>query len=782
MDNEIKSLPMVPLRGMTIMPGMVVHFDVSRARSIAAVQEAMVEEQKIFLTAQKSIDAEEPGEADVYETGTVATVRQIIKLPKQIVRVLVSGETRGRLKEIEFFDPYLRAKIEVLQDSEQDVPEDVNAEAMERSLKDMLVEYASKNGKMSKESVAQLMEIKGLRRLVDEIAANIPLYYTDQQEILDETDLKKRYEKLAFKLVNEVQIMNIKEEIQRKVKERVDKHQREYILREQLKLIREELGEDSTVSDAEEFEASLKKLKAPKEVKDKLQKEISRFKSSMNSPAESGVIRTYIETLLEMPWDKASKDNQDINYAKQVLEEDHYGLEQVKERILEFLAVRTLTKKGESPILCLVGPPGTGKTSIAKSLARALKKPYVRISLGGVRDEAEIRGHRKTYVGAMPGRIANGLRAAGVKNPVMLLDEIDKVSTDYKGDTFSALLEVLDGEQNSRFRDHYLEVPLDLSEVMFITTANTLQTIPRPLLDRMEVIEISSYTENEKLHIAMEHLIPKQLEKHGLTSEQLSFSRHAIWKMARNYTKEAGVRQLEREIGNVCRKAAKEILTTDRKKIAVTDRNIHRFLGKEKYTYQMANPAPEIGIVRGLAWTSVGGDTLQIEVNVMPGTGEIMLTGQLGDVMKESAQTGISYIRSVSRRYGIPEEFFEKHDIHVHIPEGAVPKDGPSAGITMATAMLSAITEKKVRADLAMTGEITLRGRVLPIGGLKEKLLAAKSAGIKIVLIPKENRVDAEELSSEITKGLEIIPVENMEEVLSHALVDETEKTENTAG
>ena len=782
MDNEIKSLPMVPLRGMTIMPGMVVHFDVSRARSIAAVQEAMVEEQKIFLTAQKSIDAEEPGEADVYETGTVATVRQIIKLPKQIVRVLVSGETRGWLKEIEFSDPYLRAKIEVLQDSEQDVPEDVNAEAMERSLKDMLVEYASKNGKMSKESVAQLMEIKGLRRLVDEIAANIPLYYTDQQEILDETDLKKRYEKLAFKLVNEVQIMNIKDEIQRKVKERVDKHQREYILREQLKLIREELGEDSTVSDAEEFEASLKKLKASKEVKDKLQKEISRFKSSMNSPAESGVIRTYIETLLEMPWDKASKDNQDINYAKQVLEEDHYGLEQVKERILEFLAVRTLTKKGESPILCLVGPPGTGKTSIAKSLARALKKPYVRISLGGVRDEAEIRGHRKTYVGAMPGRIANGLRAAGVKNPVMLLDEIDKVSTDYKGDTFSALLEVLDGEQNSRFRDHYLEVPLDLSEVMFITTANTLQTIPRPLLDRMEVIEISSYTENEKLHIAMEHLIPKQLEKHGLTSEQLSFSRHAIWKMARNYTKEAGVRQLEREIGNVCRKAAKEILTTDRKKIAVTDRNIHRFLGKEKYTYQMANPAPEIGIVRGLAWTSVGGDTLQIEVNVMPGTGEIMLTGQLGDVMKESAQTGISYIRSVSRRYGIPEEFFEKHDIHVHIPEGAVPKDGPSAGITMATAMLSAITEKKVRADLAMTGEITLRGRVLPIGGLKEKLLAAKSAGIKIVLIPKENRVDAEELSSEITKGLEIIPVENMEEVLSHALVDETEKTENTAG
>ena len=770
MDNEIKSLPMVALRGMTIMPEMVVHFDVSRERSIAAIQEAMVEEQKIFLTAQKSIETEDPGQDDVYEVGTVGTIKQLIKLPKHIVRVLVSGETRGILRRIEQKDPYLRAEVEVIDESGLEIPDDLNSQAMERGLKDMFVDYASKNGKMSKEAVAQIADMKGLKKLVDEIAANIPLSYTDQQELLSETDFWKRYEKLAFKLVNEVQIMDIKAEIQRKVKERVDKHQREYILREQLKLIREELGEDSTVSDAEEFENELKELEAPKEVKEKLKKEISRFKSSINSPSENAVIRTYIETLLEMPWDKASEDNEDIAYAKQVLEEDHYGLEQVKERILEFLAVRTLTKKGSSPILCLVGPPGTGKTSIAKSLARAMKKKYVRISLGGVRDEAEIRGHRKTYVGAMPGRLANGIRTAGVKNPVMLLDEIDKVSTDYKGDTFSALLEVLDSEQNSRFRDHYLEVPLDLSEVMFITTANTLQTIPRPLLDRMEVIEISSYTENEKLHIAQEHLIPKQLEQHGLSAEQLSFSRHAVWKMARNYTKEAGVRQLEREIGNVCRKAAKEILTTDRKKISVTDRNIQKFLGKEKYSYQMVNPEPEIGIVRGLAWTSVGGDTLQIEVNVMPGGGEIMLTGQLGDVMKESARTGISYIRSVSRKYGIADDFFEKHDIHVHIPEGAVPKDGPSAGITMATAMLSAVTERRVRADLAMTGEVTLRGRVLPIGGLKEKLLAAKNAGMKTVLVPKKNKADVEEISAEITRGLEILYVESMDEVLEQAL------------
>lgn len=773
MNREIKSLPMVALRGMTIMPEMVVHFDVSREKSIAAIQEAMAGDQKIFLVAQRSIETDDPTQEDVYEVGTVGTIKQIMKLPKHIVRVLVSGETRGILKQLQQDTPYLRAEVEVIDESDLVIQDDLNGEAMARSLKDTFLDYAARNGKMSKEAVAEILEIKNLKKLVDEIAANTPFYYVDQQEILGKVDFWERYETLAFKLVNEVQIMDIKDELQQKVKERVDKHQKEYILREQLKLIREELGDDSTLSDAEEFEKAAKNLKAPKEVKEKLKKEISRFKSSLNSPAESGVIRTYIETLLEMPWDKAGKDNQDIKYAEEVLEADHYGLEQVKERILEFLAVRSLTKKGESPILCLVGPPGTGKTSIARSLAKALKKPYVRISLGGVRDEAEIRGHRKTYVGAMPGRIANGIRQAGVKNPLMLLDEIDKVSTDYKGDTFSALLEVLDSEQNYKFRDHYLEVPLDLSEVLFIATANSLQTIPRPLLDRMEVIEVTSYTENEKLHIATEHLIPKQLEKNGLKKEQLKISKNAVWKIASNYTKEAGVRQLEREIGNICRKAAKEILTTGKKSVTITEKNLFKYLGKEKFTYQMANAADEIGIVRGLAWTSVGGDTLQIEVNVMPGKGEIMLTGQLGDVMKESARTGISYIRSVSRDYQIADDFFEKHDIHVHIPEGAVPKDGPSAGITMATAMLSAITEQKVRADIAMTGEVTLRGRVLPIGGLKEKLLAAKNAGIKTVLVPKKNLADVEELSQEITKGLEILPVEHMEEVLKAAFVSE---------
>lgn len=776
--NRMASMPMVALRGMTIMPEMVVHFDISRKRSIEAVQEAMAGDQKIFLIAQRDIEVDNPEMKDLYRVGTVATVKQILKLPKQIIRVLVSGEERAVLEHLEVSDPYMRGYIKILDEETPLLTGELNKEAMVRGLREMYVEYAMRNPKITKDMVNQIQQITDLRKMVNQVAANLPIAYTDLQEILEETDFMKQYELLAFKLVNEVQIMNIRDEIQNKVKERVDKHQREYILREELKLIREELGDDTTLSDAEEFANAVEALEAPEEVKEKLRKEVRRFKNSLQSPAEAGVVRTYIETMLEMPWDKRAEDFTDLTYAKNLLEEEHYGLEEVKERVLEFLAVRALTKKGDSPILCLVGPPGTGKTSIARSLAKALKKPYVRISLGGVRDEAEIRGHRKTYVGAMPGRIANGIKAAGVKNPLLLLDEIDKVSTDYKGDTFSALLEVLDSEQNNKFRDHYLEVPLDLSEVTFVTTANTLQTIPRPLLDRMEVIEISSYTENEKLHIAEEHLIPKQLERHGLTKDQLTISKGVVWKMARNYTKEAGVRQLEREIGNICRKAAKEIFEHDKKRIQVTERNLVKYLGKEKYTYQMANAEDEVGIVRGLAWTSVGGDTLQIEVNVMPGKGEIMLTGQLGDVMKESARTGISYIRSISEAQNVPADFFEKHDIHIHIPEGAVPKDGPSAGITMATAMFSAITGKKVCADLAMTGEITLRGRVLPIGGLKEKLLAAKNAGIHTVLVPKENTKDVEEISSEITKGLEIIPVSHMREVLEHAICVEKDACE----
>jgi len=772
MENEILHLPMVALRGMTVMPGKTVHFDISRERSIQAVQEAMTGNQRIFLTAQKKIETDEPKMEDVYEVGTVAVIQQIAKLPHQIIRVMVTGETRGILKQIEEEDPYLLAEAEVVDESGFEIPDEMNAEAMARGLKDIFVEYAAKNGKLPKELIAQILEIRGLKKLVDEIAANLPLYYTDQQELLDQLDFWERYELLALKLVNETEIMDIKDEIRLKVKERVDQHQREYILREQMKVIREELGEEASGNDADEFRERLKNLDAAEEVKEKIKKEISRFSGSLNSPAENGVIRTYIETMLEMPWNQRAEDCEDMEYAKEILEQEHYGLEEVKERVLEFLAVRALTHKGESPVLCLAGPPGTGKTSIARSLAKALWKPYVRISLGGIRDEAEIRGHRKTYVGAMPGRIANAIRKAGVKNPLILLDEIDKVSTDYKGDTFSALLEVLDQEQNRGFRDHYLEVPLDLSEVVFLTTANTTETIPRPLLDRMEVIEVSSYTENEKLHIATEHLIPKQLGKHGLSAEELTMEEAAVWKIAKNYTKEAGVRQLERKIGEICRKTAKEILTTERKKVTITKENLSEYLGREKYTYEMANSSDEIGIVRGLAWTSVGGDTLQIEVNVMPGKGELLLTGQLGDVMKESAQTGISYIRSVGKSWQIADDFFEKHDLHVHIPEGAVPKDGPSAGITMATAILSAVIKKKIRADLAMTGEITLRGKVLPIGGLKEKLLAAKNAGIHTVLIPEHNQADVEEFSSEITGGLSILPVKNMDEVLREAFAE----------
>ena len=771
MEKQTISMPAVALRGMAVLPEMVIHFDVSRNRSIESIQKAMqTKEQKIFLVAQRDFNIEEPHQDDIYEVGTVAIIKQVAKMQKNMLRVLVTGEERARLVSLNETGECLNAEVQLLEDYNDYEPENLEECPEAKALKEIFFEYTLKSNKVPKDLVAQVAGISEFKGLVNRIAAMIPFDYKNQQEILEENDLQKRCSLLAFKLTNEIAVLSLKEDIQAKVKERMDKQQKEFILREQMKVIREELGEENLVSDAEEFTEATNQLNASSEVKEKLMKEIHRFKSATQNTAETGVTRTYIETMLEMPWDKVAEDNMDIATAKQILEEEHYGLEKVKERILEFLAVRTLTRKGESPILCLVGPPGTGKTSIAKSLSKALGKPYSRISLGGIRDEAEIRGHRKTYVGAMPGRIANALKSAGVKNPLILLDEIDKVSNDYKGDTFSALLEVLDSEQNVKFRDHYLEVPLDLSEVLFVTTANTLQTIPRPLLDRMEVIEISSYTENEKLHIATKHLVPKQLKKHGLTDDQLRISSSAIWKIARSYTKEAGVRQLERVIGEICRKAAREILEDGKENIRITERNLEKYLGKEKFSYHMVNQTDEVGVVRGLAWTSVGGDTLEIEVNIMPGKGDILLTGQLGDVMKESARAGISYIRSVAEDYNIPGDFFEKHDIHIHIPEGATPKDGPSAGITMATAMISAITGKKVRADVAMTGEITLRGRVLPIGGLKEKLLAAKSAGVKTVCIPEKNMRDVEDISAEITKGLDIVPVKHMKDVLEQAL------------
>ena len=770
MTNQNLVMTAIALRGTTILPGMIVHFDVSRERSVKAIEAAMLHDQKIFLVTQIDPEVESPDLAGVYHVGTIAYIKQVVKLPQNLLRVLVEGTGRAALVKFEQEFPFIRSEITPIDEEEMQMPEPV-MEAMHRSLKELFHRYCMENGKVSKELVAQILNIDNVEELVEQIAVNIPLSYQNKQKILEALTLEERYEVLGAILGNEIEIMQIGRDLQKKVKARIDKNQREYILREQLKLIREELGEDNTADDAEEFKKKLQELQAGDEVKEKISKEIERFKNTNSNVSENAVLRGYIETMLALPWEKKSTDSDDLKEAWKVLQEGHYGLKDVKERVMEFLSVRKLTHKGKSPILCLVGPPGTGKTSIARSIAEAMHKKYVRICLGGVRDEAEIRGHRKTYVGAMPGRITAALQQAGVSNPLMLLDEIDKTSSDYKGDTSAALLEVLDPEQNSRFMDHYIEVPQDLSEVLFIATANDVQGIPRPLLDRMELIEIAGYTENEKEHIAKEHLIPKQMEENGIEKGKLTIQSAALKKIINNYTKEAGVRNLERTIGQICRKTARLIMEEDKKKVTVTSKNLSDFLGKEHFNYLMANKKDEIGISRGLAWTQVGGDTLQIEVNVMPGKGELMLTGQLGDVMKESAQAAITYIRSIASDYKVEPEFFQENDIHVHIPEGAVPKDGPSAGITMATAILSAIIKKPVRADLAMTGEITLRGRVLPIGGLKEKLLAAKYAKIKEVLVPAENKPDIQELDKEITDGLTITFVSSMKEVLNKALV-----------
>ena len=764
------NMPAIALRGMTLLPGMVAHFDISRDKSIKAVEAAMNSDQKIYLVTQRDVEIDNPKLEDLFSVGIIAEIKQVVKLKNNIVRVLAEGKERAEIKSFEETEEYLDANVELLEEIEEFLPETAK-HAMKKSIRDNYSRYVKLHGKISPDTIKHAAGIEDMSKLINFVANTLPVGFADKQHILEANSVGERYEVLLAIMFREMDVMAIQKDFQAKVKQRIDKNQKDYVLREQMSVIREELGEVNTQSDADGYLEAMEKLQASDEVKERIKKEILRFKNINSNSSESNVSRGYIETLLELPWDKLSEDNNDLDHAQEVLDADHYGLEKVKERMLEFLAVRNLTSKGESPIICLVGPPGTGKTSIARSVAKALNKEYVRICLGGVRDEAEIRGHRRTYVGAMPGRIVNGLRTAGVKNPLMLLDEIDKVSSDYKGDTSAALLEVLDSEQNSKFRDHYVEIPVDLSEVLFIATANEMQNIPKPLLDRMEIIEVSSYMENEKFHIAKEHLIPKQLEKNGIQPEQLSLSDKAIIKLIRSYTKEAGVRGLERKLGEICRKTAREIYQNKKDKIRVTDSNLSKFLGKEKYNQEEKNDTDEIGVVRGLAWTSVGGTTLEIEVNVMPGKGEVKLTGKMGDVMKESAMAGISYIRSISPEYHIDKDFFAEHDIHIHIPEGAVPKDGPSAGITMATAVLSAVIKQPVRADVAMTGEITLRGRVLPIGGLKEKLLASKNAGMKTVCVPAKNEKDLHEISDEIKKGLEIVLVDKLDKVLEIALV-----------
>ena len=777
-DHE---LPLIPLRGLAIFPYMILNFDIGREMSLKALDQAMLEDELVFLTSQKEAEVDEPTTDDFYHVGTICKVKQVIKLPGETVRVLVEGISRGKIKEIDEEEGYFKAVVEEIIYDQENAETDVEVEAFVRNVFDAFEEYINIGNRVSPEILVSLAEIENVDRFIDTIAANIFLKAEQKQEILEEFDISKRLELLYRILLEEIDILKIEKKITLRVKKQMNKVQKEYYLREQLKAIQKELGEDEDLSsEVEEYKEKLKKIKASKETKLKIEKEISKFSRTSPQSPDSSVSRTYLDTIFSLPWNKETRDKLDLKNAKEILDQQHYGLEKVKDRILEYLAIRKLSKSLKGPIICLVGPPGVGKTSIAKSIAEALGKKFVRISLGGVRDEAEIRGHRRTYVGSIPGRIINGLKEAQTKNPVFLLDEIDKMAADYKGDPSSAMLEVLDPEQNKTFVDHYLEVPFDLSKILFVTTANSLSTIPGPLLDRMEVIEVSGYIEEEKLNIAQKYLLPKQVKENGLEEGFVTVEEQAMRDIINYYTREAGVRTLERTIGKVCRKIARKFVEDPSiEGVVVTPADVEEYLGRDKYLYDLAGTKPEVGVVTGLAWTSVGGVTLPVEVNVLKGKGQVVLTGSLGDVMKESAQAGISYIRSIADRFDIDQDFYKTEDIHIHCPEGATPKDGPSAGITMATAVISALTKIPVRSDVAMTGEITLRGRVMVVGGVKEKVLAAHRAGIKKVLIPRECDAQLDEIPENVKEKLEIVLVDHMDQVLEHALVKDGEKDEN---
>ncbi|WMT82798.1 Lon protease 1 [Terrisporobacter mayombei] len=777
-DHE---LPLIPLRGLAIFPYMILNFDIGREMSLKALDQAMLEDELVFLTSQIEAEIDDPTTEDFYHVGTICKVKQVIKLPGDTVRVLVEGVSRGKVKEIDEEDGYFKAIVEEIIYDQENAEIDIEVEAFVRNVFDAFEEYINIGNRVSPEILVSLGEIENVDRFIDTIASNIYLKSEQKQEILEEFDIVKRLELLYKILLEEIDILKIEKKITLRVKKQMNKVQKEYYLREQLKAIQKELGEDEDLtSEVEEYKEKLKKIKAPKETKEKIEKEINKFSRTSPQSPDSSVSRTYLDAIFSLPWNKETRDKLDLKNAREILDEQHYGLEKVKDRILEYLAIRKLSKSLKGPIVCLVGPPGVGKTSIAKSIAEALGKKFVRISLGGVRDEAEIRGHRRTYVGSIPGRIINGIKEAQTKNPVFLLDEIDKMAADYKGDPSSAMLEVLDPEQNKTFVDHYLEVPFDLSKILFVTTANSLSTIPGPLLDRMEIIEVSGYIEEEKLNIAQKYLLPKQIKENGLKEGFVTIEEPAMRDIINYYTREAGVRTLERTIGKVCRKVAKKFVEDPSlESVLVTSKDLEEYLGRDKYLYDLAGTKPEIGIVTGLAWTSVGGVTLPVEVNVLKGKGQVVLTGSLGDVMKESARTGISYIRSIADKFDIDQDFYKTEDIHIHCPEGATPKDGPSAGITMATAVISALTKIPVRCDVAMTGEITLRGRVMVVGGVKEKVLAAHRAGIKKVLIPRECDAQLDEVPENVKEKLEIVLVDHMDQVLEHALVKDGDKNEN---